>query len=336
MYIFLIIGGDIFNIFKIRKLYEVIEGKELFLFLFKEIVPWNFQKTVRQICFFLILFPILPSYNEEFFDSMYLKKVFQEKTFTHFHYPKTSSRVFLLSSRNSGSHLFMYYTQFLTKQVWQTPNRKYAFYNNCIDDENNYYRGHETDGKGIYNEAHGYYFAFNNQQDFLILLVRNLSEMIYKSQHERINYILKTSKSPFKELSQFCDQFEQPQICQKGPFIPQFVENILTYEKWNQDKKILVSYQQLLSDLDGVYSALEKINLPVNLDLHKQFLFHEKEHRERAKYLAHKWNGSPSKIQSTHILLKKTEFTQFQKYLMDYMKRKYPTIFPILKQNHLL
>ncbi|MEX0961476.1 MAG: hypothetical protein WDZ28_01300 [Simkaniaceae bacterium] len=253
-----------------------------------------------------------------------------------FEYPNDDPRLFLLSSQTSGSHFLMYIIQYFTHQVWQSSHKKYAFFNQCRDDEKNFYRAHQVEGTTLFNEPHGYYFPFEKEKDSLIFLIRSLKELVYKSNAEAINKAV-NSASPYERLKTIFLRYKLPLHQCNGSYIDQYFKNINLYRSWPEKRRVLVRFSDLMkNNLEPVIRSIDSIHPIYNLEKLTIFDKNLKAHRNRCVKLTRALNWTPCRSVINYDYKETETYKKYSELLDQIIEEFYPEHFDFLVEENLL
>lgn len=157
--------------------------------------------------------------------------------------PKSiKNQQFLLTNECSGSHFFLISFQELTRRcirgrmwleyfqiTWQPEN----YFNTELDySKKTFYWGHE------YSSLNN----MNSNQNQLIFILRNFKENLVR----KLIAANKISRKNYNGLKAF--QMIKEDILKDGLFTKEYFIRVRTFEKWNAKNRLLVTYQELVSD----------------------------------------------------------------------------------------
>lgn len=136
----------------------------------------------------------------------------------------SAPNTYLLSYRRSGTHMLVYTISFLTKTQ-------------CGDGRFNIATGVDTSKQGILQihnltQASTWYgTVINRDMDYLILIVRNYKECMMREFLDDYQLVLNHIEDPSNDIDSL-----------------RFFKNLEDYDNWNPKKRLLIYYEDLISD----------------------------------------------------------------------------------------
>lgn len=208
-------------------------------------------------------------------------------------------KIFLLSYEGSGSHWFMYSTQYLFHKVWHAPTRDLCFFQNLSLEKDVCFRGHQVCGDCL-TKRKGEKFIFDKEKDVLILLLRDFKELSLRT----------SSPRPFS--------------------IDEYFSHLEFFDEWDTERKLLIYYQDLMNNPIAVLQKCEQFFGPMKGSIEDFFKNIEKHKKDSSKYLKklHKF-PLPSSSNQGYYLNKMSEEEK------KFMNQKIHSLNPYLYDKYL-